>query len=118
MSYKLEEEFFPDEMTEANTIHCFGESFFITKKDPDGISRKNWNVYNWETRNLVICNTNKERVIGLTAIYYERIADKDKISEPLFFSPPQIVKKIKAEDVQSTHNIGCGSPDCEFCKGK
>ena len=96
--YKLPREFFPDEMTESNTFHCFEKSFFLTKKDHDGISRKHWNVYNWETRNKIIGHSDKERVIALVAREYDRFALLDVDLIGLVFTPPPEPKKRDKKD--------------------
>jgi hypothetical protein len=95
--HKLKEEFFPDDMTESNTFHILGESFFITKKDPDGESRKLWNAYNWETRNRIVSRGVKEEVIRLVAEYYTtyyRWDDYLSVRE-LQFSPP--IKPVRKD---------------------
>ena len=120
MLHKLEKEFFPDDMTESNTFHILGESFFLTKKDPDGISRTNWNVYNWETRNRIISRSVKESCIYVVATYYNSYYRWDDYLQwkPMLFSPPLKSNRLKKEVIEINYNVGCGNPKCKFCKEK
>lgn len=118
--HKLEEEFFPDDMTESNTFHVIGESFFLTKKDPDGISRTFWNVYNWETRNRIVYRSVKEEVIYLVSTFYNAYYKWDDYLQlkTLLFSPPIKSNRGKKEVIEAYSNIGCGRTTCKYCKEK
>ena len=120
MLHQLAEEFFPDDMTESNTFHVIGESFFLTKKDPDGITRKFWSAYNWETRNRAVYRTVKEEVIYLVSRYYNEFWRWDDYlsRRALLFSPPIQGVRKKKEVIEPNYNIGCGRSTCKFCEDK
>ena len=75
---KMYEEIMPKKLTKSNKIEMHGKKFYIVKKKPNGSSSgKMFCLYNFETRNLIWVNHDRDILIGFLATRYREIEHKD-----------------------------------------
>lgn len=75
---KIREECMPKKFPKANGIEMYGKRFYIVKKKPNGTSSgKIFCMYNWDTRNLVFANADRDLIEWLLSTRYKSIEHKD-----------------------------------------
>ncbi len=75
---RIREECMPKKFPKANGIEAHGKRFYIVKKKPNGSSSgKIFCLYNWDTRNLIFTELDKDMVMLFLIHKYKEIEYKD-----------------------------------------